>query len=233
MRHKPHRAFVPAPGRMAGHVESGTAPHNRIQKRGGHAARAACCHTCKMSALLVRVLARRPSGLAGAPGLAGAAASAGLILWHVANTHNAVLNVRKFPPKRPKTDLPPARRAKTTIACLRPLVWHNRPCYSAIHRTAILGSRRRAVQNRNGRAPHGCRLCAPVSRICGSAGTPAYIQKRLVQRTGRMTHGGFDAIRMHIICPPRSDARLARRPGLPPGFGRAASGARPPRIFRM
>ena len=115
MRHKPHRAFVPAPGRMAGHVESGTAPHNRIQKRGGHAARAACCHTCKMSALLVRVLARRPSGLAGAPGLAGAAASAGLILWHVANTHNAVLNVRKFPPKRPKTDLPPARRAKTPL----------------------------------------------------------------------------------------------------------------------
>ena len=45
---------------------------------------------------------------------------------------------------------------------------------------------------------------APISGMQGSAGPFGYMQKRLVQRTGRMTHGGFGTIRMHITCPLRS-----------------------------
>ena len=118
---KQHHTFVPASGHMVGHIETETVPHNRVKKRRGYAARAAYYHARKISALLVRVLARRVSGLAGAPGLAGAAASAGLILWHTADTHNAVLSIQKVFFEKPQAGSPacPARQNLISHVCGR------------------------------------------------------------------------------------------------------------------
>ena len=161
---KQHHTFVPASGHMVGHIETETVPHNRVKKRRGYAARAAYYHARKISALLVRVLARRVSGLAGAPGLAGAAAFTGLILWHVANTHNAVLSIQKVFSEKPQAGSPAGQARQNLISSVC-----GRACgipgpATAMRPTASLGNRCPAVRGLRQERPAWLRITRPNLR---------------------------------------------------------------------
>ena len=161
---KQYHTFVPASGHMVGHIETETVPHNRVKKRRGYAARAAYYHARKISALLVRVLARRVSGLAGAPGLAGAAAFTGLILWHVANTHNAVLSIQKVFSEKPQAGSPAGQARQNLISSVCGRAYGIPGPATAMRPTASLGNRCPAVRRLRQERPAWLRITRPNLR---------------------------------------------------------------------